>query len=250
MIIDSHAHLYSYDDIGQIVKDAKDSGVEAIISISTDLESSDQNIIISEKYNEVFCALGIHPCDAIKHKISDLDKIEELSFNRNAKAIGEIGLDFFYTKDDMSVQYEFLESQISIANKRDLPFIIHSRNSYEELLVFLKNRQLKTDFVVHCFTGDRETAKFFLDLGCYISFTGIVTFKKSHELRDVAAYIPNNRIMIETDSPYLSPHPKRGQTNYPSNLVYIAECISEAKKNNFQSFCENLKENTVKFYRL
>ncbi len=250
MIIDSHAHIYSYDNIDKIVEDAKRSGVETIISISTDLESSNKNIVISEKYKEVFCSVGIHPCDCVNHKISDLDKIEQLSFNSNNKAIGEIGLDFFYTKDDKKIQYEFLDYQIDIANKRNLPFVVHARDSYNELIDFLKTKDLKTECVIHCFTGDKLLAKQFLDFGCYISFTGIVTFKKSTELRDVAAFIPNDKIMVETDSPYLSPHPNRGKTNYPSNLIYIAECISEAKKFDFQTFCKNLKENTVKFYRL
>ena len=250
MIIDTHAHLYTYDDIDNVISEAISSSVEAIVSISTDLESSGLNINISEKYANVFCAVGIHPCDIERYKIGDLDRIEELSRNEKNKAIGEIGLDFFHSKENKSRQYDFFDHQVEIAEKMGLPFVIHARDSYPELIEYLDSRKTKTDFVVHCFTGDRDIAKKLLDLGSYISFTGIVTFKKSDNLRDVAAYIPDDKIMIETDSPYLSPHPKRGKTNYPKNLVYIAECISSIKNLDYKIFCDNLKKNTVKFYRL
>lgn len=250
MIIDSHAHLNTYEDVEQVIKDANDSKVDTIVSISTDLDSSRKNIQIAEKYRNVFCAVGIHPCDVKNHSISDLGKIEELSYNQNAKAIGEVGLDFYYTKEDLDNQYEFLNLQIDIANRRNLPVVIHARDSYPELIDYIKSSKIKSDFVVHCFTGDKIVAKEFLDLGSYISFTGIVTFKKSNDLREIASYIPEDKIMIETDSPYLSPHPKRGKTNYPKNLIYIAECIAKEKKIHFENFCANLKKNTVKFYRL
>jgi len=250
MIIDSHAHLYTYENIDEIISEAKESKVEAIVSISTDLESSELNVGISETYDNVFCSVGVHPCDIIKHKILDLDKIEKLSRSIKNKAIGEIGLDFFYSSNDKKNQFEFFDYQIDIAERVGLPFVVHARDSYPELVDYLSSRKIKSDFVVHCYTGDKTIAKKLLDLGSYISFTGIVTFKKASELRDVAEYIPNNKMMIETDSPYLSPHPNRGKTNYPKNLIYIAECISKVKKMDLEIFCSYLKRNTVKFYKL
>ena len=250
MIIDSHAHLYSFDNIDSVISEAENNKVDTIISISTDLESSQMNIQISEKYSNVYCAVGIHPCDVEKHKISDLSKIEKLSENKANLAIGEIGLDFYHSTDKKELQYEFLDLQIDLAQRKELPFVIHARDCYEELISFLSSKEISSDFVVHCFTGDKVIAKKLLDLNSYISFTGIITFKKSDELRKVAEYIPNNKLMIETDSPYLSPHPKRGKTNYPKNLVYIAESISSLKNIDYKTFCNTLRENTVKFYRL
>jgi len=250
MIIDSHAHLYTYNNIDEVVLEAKDAKVETIVSISTDIETSKLNIGISERYDNVFCAVGVHPCDIMKHSTSDLDKIEKLSKSLKNKAIGEIGLDFFHSNEYRKDQFEFFDLQIDIAQRVGLPFIVHARDSYLELIDYLSSRKIKSDFVVHCYTGDKVIAKKLLDLGSYISFTGIITFKKSNELRDVAEYVPNDKMMIETDSPYLSPHPNRGKTNYPKNLIYIAECIAEVKKIDLEIFSSYLKENTVKFYKL
>jgi TatD DNase family protein len=250
MIIDSHAHLYSYDNIDEVVSEAKNNKVDTIITISTDLESCKMNIEISEKYNNVYSAVGIHPCDVINHKFSDLTKLEELAHNRVNVAIGEIGLDFYHSTENKELQYKFFDFQVDIAQRMNLPFVIHARESYSEVIDYLSSKKIKSDFVVHCFTGNKHEAKRLLDLNSFISFTGIITFKKSNELREVAAYIPENRLMIETDSPYLSPHPKRGKTNYPKNLIYIAESICSLKKVNYESFCNTLRENTVKFYRL
>lgn len=250
MLIDTHAHLNSFEDLESILIDSAQSQVKEIISMSTDIDSSERNIEIANTFEGVFSAVGVHPCDTERFHLKDLDKIEQLAKNQNNKAIGEIGLDFFYSKQNAEQQLSFFDSQIEIAEKLDIPFVIHSRESYKELIDFLKNRKPRTQYVVHCYTGDKPIAKALLDIGSYISFTGIVTFKKSNELRDVVSYIPGDRMMIETDSPYLSPEPKRGKKNYPKNLIYIAECISLIKEVSFVEMASQLRDNSIKFFKL
>jgi len=250
MLIDTHAHLNSFEDLESILIDSAQSQVKEIISMSTDIDSSGRNIEIANTFEGVFSAVGVHPCDTERFHLKDLDKIEQLAKNEKNKAIGEIGLDFFYSEQNVEQQLAFFDSQIEIAEKFDIPFVIHSRESYKELIGFLKNRKPRTQYVVHCYTGDKRTAKALLDIGSYISFTGIVTFKKSNELREVVDYIPGDRMMIETDSPYLSPEPKRGKKNYPKNLIYIAECVSSIKGVSFVEMANQLRSNSIKFFKL
>ena len=250
MLIDTHAHLNSLGDTRKVITECIESNVTEVISVSTDITSSIHNIKIANEFDEVYSAVGIHPCDIGTLNLMDLDKIEELSTDSNNKAIGEIGLDFYYSKDNEDQQSLFFDRQVEIAERNKLPFIIHSRESYKEIAFFLKNRKPTTNFVVHCFTGNKKDAKVFLDLGSYISFTGIITFKKSNELREVVDYIPTDRIMIETDSPYLSPETNRGKDNHPRNLLYIAECLSLIKKEEYLIISEKIRNNTVKFFKL
>ena len=250
MLIDTHAHLNNLKDTEEVVRESIESDVTEIISVSTDIHSSIDNVKIANKFNQIFSAVGIHPCDIKTLELDDLDKIESLCTDTRNKAIGEIGLDFYYSRDNSKKQLAFFDRQIEIAENKNLPFIVHSRDSYKEVATFLKKRKPETNFVIHCFTGNKEDAKVFLDLGSCISFTGIITFKKSNELREVVDYIPTDRIMIETDSPYLSPEPKRGKENHPMNLVYIAECLSLIKKEEYSKISEKIRNNTIEFFKL
>jgi TatD DNase family protein len=250
MLIDTHAHLNSFEDLKSVLDDSSEFKVREIISISTDLISSERNIEIANAFENVFSCVGIHPCDIERFKLEDLDRIEQLGGNQKNKAIGEIGLDFFYNKDNAVQQLNFFDSQIEIAEKLHVPFVIHSRESYKELIDFLRGRKPRTEYVVHCYTGDKEIAKSLLNMGSYISFTGIITFKKSDELREVVDYIPQDRIMVETDSPYLSPEPERGKKNFPKNLIYIVKCVSQIKKRSFLEIANQLRDNSVTFFKL
>ena len=250
MLIDTHAHLYSYEDVLRVVKDSADFGVETIVSISTDLATSKLNIDIASKIENVYSTVGVHPCDIEQYRIDDLVEIQNLCSLPKNKGIGEIGLDFYHSDDNRIKQFEFFDYQIDIAESNNMPIVIHARDSYYELIEYLKSKKIKSDFVVHCFTGSKEIAAKLVDLGSYISFTGIITFKKSSELREVAAFIPDDKIMIETDSPYLSPEPNRGKKNYPKNLIYIAECFSVIKNLSLEDMKKILKDNSVEFYKL
>ena len=232
-----------------LLEKCKQNLVTEIISISTDLESSKKNIEISSNFKNIFSSVGIHPA-SIKNVSKNLDCIEKLGISENCKAIGEIGLDFFYEGYNKDLQFEFFSNQIDISEKLNKPFVVHCRQAYSDAIDFLKRKNPKVQFVFHCFTEDYDTAKKVLDLGGLISFTGIVTFKKSYDLREVIKKIPIDTFMIETDSPYLSPEPKRGKKNNSSNLIYIAQCIANIINKPFEETAEQIRLNSVKFFNI
>ena len=249
MLIDTHSHLDLEEDILGLLEKCKQNLVTEIISISTDLESSKKNIEISSNFKNIFSSVGFHP-SSIKNVSKNLDCIEKLGINENCKAIGEIGLDFFYEGYNKDLQFEFFSNQIDISEKLNKPFVVHCRQAYSDAIDFLKRKNPKVQFVFHCFTEDYDTAKKVLDLGGLISFTGIVTFKKSYDLREVIKKIPIDTFMIETDSPYLSPEPKRGKKNNSSNLIYIAQCIANIINKPFEETAEQIRLNSVKFFNI
>ena len=249
MLIDTHSHLDLEEDILGLLEKCKQNLVTEIISISTDLESSKKNIEISSNFKNIFSSVGFHPA-IIKNVSKNLDCIEKLGISENCKAIGEIGLDFFYEGYNKDLQFEFFSNQIDISEKLNKPFVVHCRQAYSDAIDFLKRKNPKVQFVFHCFTEDYDTAKKVLDLGGLISFTGIVTFKKSYDLREVIKKIPIDTFMIETDSPYLSPEPKRGKKNNSSNLIYIAQCIANIINKPFEETAEQIRLNSVKFFNI
>ena len=249
MLIDTHSHLDLEEDILGLLEKCKQNLVTEIISISTDLESSKKNIEISSNFKNIFSSVGFHPA-SIKNVSKNLDCIEKLGISENCKDIGEIGLDFFYEGYNKDLQFEFFSNQIDISEKLNKPFVVHCRQAYSDAIDFLKRKNPKVQFVFHCFTEDYDTAKKVLDLGGLISFTGIVTFKKSYDLREVIKKIPIDTFMIETDSPYLSPEPKRGKKNNSSNLIYIAQCIANIINKPFEETAEQIRLNSVKFFNI
>ena len=249
MLIDTHSNLDLEEDILGLLEKCKQNLVTEIISISTDLESSKKNIEISSNFKNIFSSVGFHPA-SIKNVSKNLDCIEKLGISENCKAIGEIGLDFFYEGYNKDLQFEFFSNQIDISEKLNKPFVVHCRQAYSDAIDFLKRKNPKVQFVFHCFTEDYDTAKKVLDLGGLISFTGIVTFKKSYDLREVIKKIPIDTFMIETDSPYLSPEPKRGKKNNSSNLIYIAQCIANIINKPFEETAEQIRLNSVKFFNI
>ncbi|NSW96657.1 TatD family hydrolase [bacterium] len=249
MLIDTHSHLDLEEDILGLLEKCKQNLVTEIISISTDLESSKKNIEISSNFKNIFSSVGFHPA-SIKNVSKNLDCIEKLGISENCKAIGEIGLDFFYEGYNKDLQFEFFSNQIDISEKLNKPFVVHCRQAYSDAIDFLKRKNPKVQFVFHCFTEDYDTAKKVLDLGGLVSFTGIVTFKKSYDLREVIKKIPIDTFMIETDSPYLSPEPKRGRKNNSSNLIYIAQCIANIINKPFEETAEQIRLNSVKFFNI
>ena len=249
MLIDTHSHLDLEEDILGLLEKCKQNLVTEIISISTDLESSKKNIEISSSFKNIFSSVGFHTA-SIKNISKNLDCIEKLGVSENCKAIGEIGLDFFYEGYNKDLQFEFFSNQIDISEKLNKPFVVHCRQAYSDAIDFLKRKNPKVQFVFHCFTEDYDTAKKVLDLGGLVSFTGIVTFKKSYDLREVIKKIPIDTFMIETDSPYLSPEPKRGKKNNSSNLIYIAQCIANIINKPFEETAEQIRLNSVKFFNI
>jgi len=232
MIIDSHCHL-DYEplinNISDVLLNAKKNNITNLLTIGTSLESSKKVIEIVEKYENIYGSIGIHPNSTTSH-LNDLDKLIDIK-KKSKKIIGfgETGLDYFYKKSEKKDQIFSFEKHIEFATCEKVPVIIHTRDADEDTISIIKKNYTKTKFLIHCFTGNLEFAKKLLDLGCLISFSGIITFKKLTELRSVVKYVPMDKMLVETDSPYLSPDPLRGKSNEPANVKIIAEKVASIK---------------------
>lgn len=246
MFIDSHAHLTSEqfnNDCDETIRRAIDAGVEYIVNPGTDLEDSRRAVALAEKHPEVYACVGFHPHDAKKADDASLKEIEELSRHPKVVAIGEIGLDFHYDFSPRDVQAEVFKMQIAIAQRRNLPIVIHTRESNDETIKIVEKAvataplwrsQMATPHsrfpapkgVFHCFSGDVALAWKVINMGFYVSMPGVVTFKNAGLAADVAANVSSEHFLLETDSPYLAPVPHRGKRNEPSNIPLIAEKIA------------------------
>ena len=255
MFVDSHCHL-TYeplvDNISTIVKNCKESDVHMLLTIGTNVESSVKCIEISKQYENIYSSIGIHPVEAHK-EISKKDQIQKLyrSSNKNI-GYGETGLDFYYSVSEKKSQIDLFENHIKYAIEDNSTVIVHTRDAEDETLNILKEHKKNSNLrvLIHCFTGSMKFAKSLLDIGCYISFSGIITFKNATEIQDVATYVPMNRILIETDSPYLSPHPLRGKKNSPENVVLVAKKLSELKNLNIEHIGKETTSNFLKLFNL
>ncbi len=232
-MIDSHCHLDHeplFSNLNDIIKRSKNIGIEKILTICTTLKSFEKIKEIVKKDEIIFGTYGIHPHESSKDKVLSNLIINEIKNNNKIIGVGETGLDFYYNHSDKSDQIKSLEEHMLAAIKLDVPIIIHSRNAEKETLeVFneFKNKNLK--ILMHCFTGSLEFAKKLLELDAYFSASGIITFKNSTELQDTFKFIPTDKLLIETDSPYLAPEPNRGKKNEPSFVKYTAEKLANLK---------------------
>lgn len=254
MIFDTHAHLDSeqfeedFDDIMQNIINKK---ISLIVNPGCDLPTSKKSVELSEKYDFIYSAVGFHPHEAKYMDEEAINEIERLAVsNKKIVSIGEIGLDYYYDFSPRDVQEDVFVRQMELANKLDLPFIIHSRDASNDTYEMVKKYKNNVDCVLHCYSQSKEMAKLYLDLGCYLSFAGPVTFKKSTNLQEVAKYTPLDRIFIETDSPYLSPEPKRGKKNEPSNVIYTGKKIAELKEISEEQLFKSTYNNSVRFFKL
>ena len=232
MIIDSHCHL-DYDplvnNIDQVLLNAKNNNISKLLTIGTSLESSKKVLEIVEKYENIYGAIGMHP-NSTTNNLDDLNQL--INIKKKSKkiiAFGETGLDYFYKRSEKKDQLYSFERHIEYAIAESVPVIIHTRDADEDTISIVKQYFRKTKFLIHCFTGNLDFAKNLLDLECLISFSGIITFKKSTDLRNVVKYVPMEKMLIETDSPYLSPDPLRGKSNEPANVKIVAENIAIIK---------------------
>jgi hydrolase, tatD family len=254
MIFDTHAHLDSEqfeEDFDVIIQNIINKKISLIVNPGCDLPTSKKSVELSEKYDFIYSAVGFHPHEA---KYMDQDAIKEIEnlaiLNNKVVAIGEIGLDYYYDFSPRDIQEDVFAEQMELANKLDLPFIIHSRDASNDTYEMVKKYKNNVDCVLHCYSQSKEMAKLYLDLGCYLSFAGPVTFKKSTNLQEVAKYTPLDRIFIETDSPYLSPEPKRGKKNEPSNVIYTGKKIAELKEISEEQLFKSTYNNAVRFFNL
>ena len=252
MIIDSHCHLnYLKDNVSLdlILQNAKENNISLMLNIATKSCEFDGLIKISIEHEDVYFTLGIHPHEAYEMNDDIIKRIYENSNNVKFIGIGETGLDFFYNHSDKKSQILSFEKQIEIAQDLSLPLIIHMREAEENTLKIIKQKIKSKDFngVIHCFTGSQKFADEIIELGFYISASGVVTFKKSDELRRIFKAIPTNRLLVETDSPYLSPEPLRGKNNQPSHIIHTIKKLAEIRDSDYDQIIKITNEN---FFRL
>jgi TatD DNase family protein len=252
---DSHAHLNQPDfdvDRDDVIARAQAAGVAEIVTVGYSVVSSRQSIEIAARYPGVFAAVGIQPNDTIHAAADDWDQIVALASTSGVVAVGETGLDRYWDTSPLPLQQDYFDRHLRLSQKMGLPFIVHTRESDAEVLEMLRAARQRGSLsgVMHSFTGTAETAAECVALGLYISFAGMVTFKKSDALRAVAATVPADRILIETDSPYLSPHPRRGKRNEPAHVRHTAECLAAARGVDVTEFAEQTTANARALFRL
>ncbi len=252
-ITDSHCHLDFPDfdgELDQIVERALGAGVTRMVSICTKLENEPRVRQIAETYAQVFYTFGVHPMSAAEHPPITVDQILELTKHPKMVGIGETGLDYFYTAESAQVQQESLRIHIAAARQSGLPLIIHARSADEDMARILTEEYKNGayDCVMHCFSSSAELGRAALDLGFYLSMSGIAAFPKSQDLRDIFAAAPLDRILVETDSPYLAPPPYRGKRNEPSYTVHTAQKGAEAFGISYEEFAAATQANFERLF--
>jgi TatD DNase family protein len=252
MLVDSHCHLDFPEfapELDQVVQRARDAGVGRMVSISTRVRKHAQVLSIAEKFADVFCSVGTHPHYAHEELDVDAAALVKIAQHPKVVAIGEAGLDYHYDNSPREAQEQGFRAHIQAARETKLPLVIHAREADDDVARILREETGKGAFpaVLHCFTGGRDLAFAAVELGHYVSFTGILTFKNSQNLRDIAAALPADRVLVETDAPYLAPLPYRGKRNEPSYVVETAKTLAQTRG---VSPDEIARQTTENFYRL
>ena len=255
MLIDSHTHLddLRYDtDRDNVLQRAQDAGIEAIVTIGCDLATSRAAVALAQAHPNIFATIGVHPHEAKAFEEGWHDSFRALARQSKVVAYGEIGLDYHYDHSPREIQRERFREQIHLARELGLPLTIHTREAQEDTVSILREEgAADVGGVFHCFSGDAWLAKNALDLGFYLSFSGVLTFKNATMLRDIAKTIPLDRLMVETDCPYLTPVPYRGKRNEPAYVQYVAETLAEIRGNgSIETIARATVENTKRVFRI
>lgn len=256
-LFDTHAHINDSrfdDDRDALMQRSRDTGLIGTVAIGTTVDESRKCCQIAEQYEDVYAAVGIQPTYVGKPEAGAWEEIVKLAKHPRVRAIGETGLDLYWEENaPIEEQRTLFDLHMNLSRETGLPFIVHMRECAQEVLEALlaQAEHGSLNGVMHSFTGDWGLAKQCLDLGMYISFAGMVTFKKSSDMREVAAKIPTDRILIETDSPYLTPHPHRGKRpNEPYYVLHTAACLAEACGQSVDAFAEQTTENAIRFFNI
>lgn len=250
-IFDSHAHYTDKafnEDREIMLGSLKESGVCGIINCGADIESSVSSVDLASKYDYIYAACGIHPEEADKTPENYIDILRDLAKNEKCVAIGEIGLDYYWRQDTKDLQKELFEKQILLSKELDLPIIVHDREAHGDTMEILKKHRPKG--VLHCFSGSPETATEVLKLGMYIGLGGALTFKNARKAVEVAQMLPLDRLLLETDCPYMAPVPMRGKRNNSGYIPFIAEKVAEIKGIDPQSVLDVTTENTKRLFNI
>lgn len=255
MLIDSHCHINDpvYENNPEAyVKEALDNGISLMLVVGYDLKSSKKAVEIAEKFENVYAAVGIIPAEVKNAKHSDLKEIEKLLVSKKVIAIGEIGLDYYWDKEDSlkNNQLIYFEKQIDLANKHHLPVSIHCRDAYEDCYMTLKHHPVKKLGIIHCYSGSFEMSRLFTELGYLLGLGGTCTFKNAIKPKEVAKHVDRNKYVLETDAPYLAPTPYRGELNHSKYLPLVRDEIAELKGIDPKEVEEDTNRNFNKLFNL
>ncbi|WP_299746405.1 TatD family hydrolase [Rossellomorea sp. y25] len=254
MLFDTHVHLNAEqfdEDLEEVISRAREAGVEKMVVVGFDRPTINRAMELIEQYEFLYASIGWHPVDAIDMKDEDLAWIEELSNHPKVVAIGEMGLDYHWDKSPKDVQKEVFRKQIHLAKKVKLPIIIHNRDATQDIVDILREEGAEeVGGIMHCFSGSPEIAQECVDMNFYISLGGPVTFKNAKKPKEVAKEIPLEKLLIETDCPYLAPHPNRGKRNEPAYVKLVAEQIAELKEVSLEEVENKTTENAKKLFNI
>lgn len=254
-LTDTHTHLTMSEYEGKVddlLQRSRQAGVDRWITIGTNPADSEAGIELCRKYDRMYCTVGIHPHEAGKAEAEYVEELERRAGEKKVCGIGEIGLDFHYDFSERGVQRKVFEEQLELAGKLGKPIVIHCRKAFEDCLGILREWGQDNALVVfHCFSGGKSEAKTVMDRGYWLSFPGIITFKNARETQEVAKYVPLEKVMLETDCPYLSPEPKRTvRPNEPALLVHIAEKLAQLRKVGVEEIAQTTTANAEFFFKL
>lgn len=254
MIFESHAHYDNEafdEDRDVLLRSLAENGIDTVINIGASLESCRRTLVLMEKYSFLYGAIGVHPSETGELTEERFLWLKECCAREKVVAVGEIGLDHHWKEPEPSVQKKWFERQLEMAKEVKLPVIIHSRDAAKGTLDIMKSSHAETiGGVVHCFSYTKETAREYLNMGYYFGIGGVVTFANARKLREAVGYIPMERILLETDSPYLAPEPNRGKRNSSLNLPYIAKEIAEIKGLDYEEVLAVTHDNAERLFRL
>ncbi|WP_433944848.1 TatD family hydrolase [Paenibacillus sp. SN-8-1] len=249
MLFDTHTHLDAPqfdEDREQVIARAVEQGVTRMINVGFNRETIPSTMKLAETYDFIYAAVGWHPQDAITMKDGDLEWIAELCGHKKVVAIGEIGLDYYWDTSPKDVQHAVFRKQIGLARSLNMPIVIHNRDAHEDVIRILREEKAsEVGGVMHSFSGSWETARMCLDLGFHISFGGPITFKNAKQPKEVLKQVPNDRLLIETDSPYLTPHPFRGKRNESAHVRLVAEMAAELKGISLEELADITTKNSL-----
>lgn len=250
MLFDTHAHLDDpkFDqDRGALISEIYADGVTRIMDIGADIETSRKAVALAEAYDFVHAAVGVHPSETVGMTETDIDTLRALAQNPKVRAVGEIGLDYHYDNTNPEEQKAWFRRQIQLAQELGLPVVIHDRESKGECIRILREMDVRNG-VMHCFSGSAETAAQLVKQGFMISFTGVLTFKNARRAVEACAAVPLERLMVETDCPYMAPEPHRGTRNHSGYVKYVAEKMAEIKGVSYDEICRITTENAKRFF--
>ncbi|MGE5703829.1 MAG: TatD family hydrolase [Clostridia bacterium] len=254
MLIDTHAHLNApefAEDQDEVIARARENGVSTIINIGFNAETIPTCIELAEKYDFIYAVVGWHPQDAKDFRDEHLDLLTELSRHPKVVGLGEMGLDYYWDTSPKDVQAEVFRKQIRLARKLNLPIVIHNRDAHQDLITILREEKAEeVGGIMHCFSGSWETAKMALDMNFYISFGGPLTFKNARVPKEVAVKVPLDRLLVETDCPYLTPHPFRGKRNETGYVRLVCEEMANLHGKTFEERAAITTQNAKKLFRL